>query len=37
MDITALQAQFRGEILTPASTGYESIFSSKDEPERGLG
>ena len=24
MDITALQAQFRGEILTPASTGYEA-------------
>lgn len=24
MDITALQAQFRGEILTPASSGYEA-------------
>ena len=24
MDIAALQAQFRGEILTPASTGYEA-------------
>ena len=24
MDITALQAQFRGEILTPVSPGYEA-------------